>query len=603
MIKLKKICFFCIILFFLLTLPIFAADEEMITFEGVTVEKPVPSNEIVESEDPISSIFVSSKITDAAMDSKAGLGIDNESISDIMTKFANTTTAVGIDVSRHQGEIDWKQVAASGVKFAIIRCGYRGTSYGNLYEDATFDQNVKGALENGIYVGAYFYSTALNEEEALQEAVLTYNKIKEYDLKYPVYYDFEDFLPDDNRTDYMSVAQINANARIFINYLRSKGYNAALYGSANYLKNKWETDITSNYDVWVAHYYVSKPNYAGQYQLWQYTDKARVPGISTKVDVDVDYSYWASWNASILSVSHIQGTGWETTWKKDGEISGTTDKSRRLEAIKLKVDATSLTGGIQYRTYVEEIGWETTWKKDGEISGTTGQAKRIEAIQIKLTGDIEKYYDVYYRVYCQSYEWLGWARNGEIAGTEFLDKRIEAIQVRLIVKNAKEPGSRKNRYIRAVDVKYASHVQRYGWMDYAVSGEISGTTGQGLRVEGMTICLSGSNVNGGIEYRTHIQGIGWESDFKHNGQLTGTQGQARRIEAIQIRLTGKVADTYDIYYRVHCQNYGWLGWAKNGEYAGTQGFGKRMEAIEILLIPKGNETPNCTTVAFINNNG
>ena len=598
-----RICILFAILFLLLTLNAFATNEEIITFEGITVEKPDVSTEIIESEDPINSVFISSRPADAVLDREAGLGIDNENVSDIMTKFSNETTVIGIDVSRHQGEINWKQVAESGVKFAIIRCGFRGTSLGVLYEDPTFDQNVKGALENGIYVGAYLYSTALNEEEALQEAYLVYNKIKDYDIKYPVYYDFEDFNPDNNRTDYMDVAQINANARIFMNYLKSKGYNAALYGSANYLKNKWESDITAEYDVWVAHYYVNKPNYSGQYQLWQYTDKAQVPGISTRVDVDVDYCYWANIKASVSTMSHIQTVGWEKTWKNDGETSGMTGKSKRLEAIKLKVNSNLTTGGIQYRTYIQENGWEKTWKKDGAISGTTGQSKRIEAIQIKLTGDISKFYDIYYRAHCQNYGWLGWAKNGECAGTEFLNVRIEAIQVKLILKSdiAHIPENSENKFIRLADVKYKSCVQKYGWMDYVINGELSGTTGQGLKIEEMSINLIGSGVNGEIEYRSHVQGIGWEADWSKNGQITGAQGQAKRIEAIQIRLTGNIADSYDIYYRTHCQNYGWLGWAKNGECAGTQGFGRRMEAIEILLIPKGHEVPNSTTAAFVDN--
>lgn len=592
---LKILIIFCIFLC-IFTINVFATEEgKVLSYNGITTKMPKISDEIIEEEDPINISRDSAK---SNFEVEAFAGIDNENVSNIISKFANTTTVVGIDVSRHQKEIDWKQVANSGVKFAIIRCGYRGTTYGGLFEDPYFDQNVKGALANGIYVGVYFYSTALNEEEALQEADLTYNKIKNYEIKYPVYYDFEDFLPDNNRTDNLDVAQINSNARIFINYLKSKGYNAAIYGSANYLKNKWEADITNNNDVWVAHYYVNKPNYQGNYQMWQYTDKAYVPGINVNVDVNIDYYYWINMKGSISGIAHVQNIGWDQTWKYNTEVYGTIGKGKRLEAIKLKANSISISGGIQYKAYVEENGWEKNWKKDGEISGTTNQGKRIEAFQIKLTGNLSKHFDIYYRAHCQYYGWLGWAKNGESAGTEFLNKRLEAIQIMLVEKNGQAPGSSENRFRRLVDIRYNSHVQGLGWINYVVNGDLSGSTGRGLRMEAMHINLVGAGLDSGIEYKSHIQGFGWESIWKKDGELTGTQGLGKRMEAIQIRLTGKVANSYDIYYRVHSQGFGWLGWAKNGESAGTQGLGKRLEAIEILLIAKGNEVPSNTANAF-----
>ena len=128
---------------------------------------------------------------------------------------------------------------------------------------------------------------------------------------------------------------------------------------------------------------------------------------------------------------------------------------------------------------------------------------------------------------------------------------------------------------------------------------MSGTSGQSKRLEGIEIFLSGAQYAGGITYRTHIQDIGWETEWKSNGEMSGTQGQAKRLEAIQIMLTGDIANYYDVYYRVHAQNYGWLGWAKNGQSAGTAGFGYRLEAIEIVLVPKGGKAPGDTIGAFI----
>jgi len=105
-------------------------------------------------------------------------------------------------------------------------------------------------------------------------------------------------------------------------------------------------------------------------------------------------------------------------------------------------------------------------------------------------------------------------------------------------------------------------------------------------------------IDGGIEYKTHVQNIGW-MDWVSNGQLSGTEGRALRLEGIQIRLTGQAANDYDVYYRVHAQNFGWMGWAKNGESAGTAGFGYRLEAIQIVLVSKGAGAPGSTSGAFV----
>ena len=97
--------------------------------------------------------------------------------------------------------------------------------------------------------------------------------------------------------------------------------------------------------------------------------------------------------------------------------------------------------------------------------------------------------------------------------------------------------------------------------------------------------------DGGIRYKTHIQSYGWETKWKENGQMSGTSGEAKRLEAIEIELTGDMADHYDIYYRVHAQSFGWLGWAMNGESSGTAGYAKRLEGIEIVLVDKYADPP------------
>ena len=299
--------------------------------------------------------------------------------------------------------------------------------------------------------------------------------------------------------------------------------------------------------------------------------------------------------------THVQGYG-DQTAVTNGDISGTIGESRRLEAISISLtglDETDSESGIQYMTQIQDVGWEDEWSAaNGGMSGTSGKSKRLEAIRIRLDGPVAEEYDVYYRVYCQNYGWLSWAKNGEYSGSEGLGKRLEAIQIMLMLKN-EEPGNTWagvfNDYEKSYvsGVLYRTHVQDVGWQSYVENGKMSGTTGKSYRLEGINIKLT-SDINGGIRYRTHVQDLGWEKNWASNGGLSGTSGKSKRLEAIEIELTGEAAGNYNVYYRVHCQDYGWLGWARDGETAGTEGYSKRLEAIEIKVVPKDQNAPGST---------
>ena len=294
---------------------------------------------------------------------------------------------------------------------------------------------------------------------------------------------------------------------------------------------------------------------------------------------------------SVSYIVHGQDYGWEKDWKKDGQTSGTEGQCKRLEAIQIKLPD-DVSGSIEYRTHIQDIGWEKNWSKDGAKSGTEGQCKRLEAIQIKLTGEVEKNYDVYYSVHAENFGWLGWAKNGEEAGTAGYGYRLEAIKIQLVTKGDKAPeliGTIKEA-MKARLVGYQTHVQDYGTQAYVYDGAMAGTEGECKRMESIRMKLP-SSVNSSIQYRSHVQDIGWEKNWASNGSLSGTTGQCKRLEAIQIKLSGDVAENYDVYYRVHAQDYGWLAWAKNGESSGTEGYAKRLEAIEVRLVPKGT-TPD-----------
>ena len=312
-------------------------------------------------------------------------------------------------------------------------------------------------------------------------------------------------------------------------------------------------------------------------------------------------------SASVVYRTHCQTYGW-FPWVRDGEEGGITGQSKRMEAMNIYLENASVSGSIEYRTHCQTYGW-LGWVRDGQLTGTTGQSKRLEAIQIRLTGDMAKAFDVYYRVHCQTFGWMGWAKNGEPSGSAGYSKRLEAIEIQLVAKGGPAPGSTANAYVSAYGdaaevgaagntlVEYCTHVQTYGWQDYVSDGQMSGTSGESKRLEGIRIRLANQKYSGNIQYRTHVQTYGWQ-DFVQNGAMSGTEGESKRLEAIEIRLTGKMAEQYDVYYRVHCQTFGWMGWAKNGEPAGTAGYSKRLEGIEIRLVSKGSAAPGSTADAY-----
>ena len=311
---------------------------------------------------------------------------------------------------------------------------------------------------------------------------------------------------------------------------------------------------------------------------------------------------------------HRQDYGWEvdekdeadlTKWKSDGAESGTHGESKRLEGIKIQLPK-GVSGSVEYRTHIQNTGWETEWKKDGELSGTSGKSLRLEAIQVKLTGKVAKSYDVYYCVHAQNVGWLNWAKNGEEAGTAGYGYRLEAIKIVLVPQGENPPAQEfdSNKAMEARLVGYQTHVQDIGTQDYVYDGAVAGTSGQAKRMESIRINLPSTMASEGkIEYRSHVQNIGWEKDWKQTNQLSGTTGKSLRLEAIQMKLSGNIAEEYDVYYRVHAQNFGWLGWAKNGEEAGTAGYSYRLEAIQVVMVPKGTENPQLpgseTKEAFI----
>ncbi len=203
-------------------------------------------------------------------------------------------TFTGIDVSVFQGDIDWSKVKADGIDFVMIRAGFRGYGEsGTLNEDEKFRENCKNALAAGINVGVYFFSQAITEAEAAQEARFVLDIISDYNITYPVAYDWETIEYDDSaRTKNMTTQQITACANAFCEVIENAGYETVIYFNRELGYFNYDLSKINNYHFWLAEYF-STPSFYYDYKIWQYTDKGRVDGIAGDVDINislVDYS-------------------------------------------------------------------------------------------------------------------------------------------------------------------------------------------------------------------------------------------------------------------------------------------------------------------------
>ncbi|MEH7276219.1 N-acetylmuramoyl-L-alanine amidase, partial [Neobacillus vireti] len=328
-------------------------------------------------------------------------------------------------------------------------------------------------------------------------------------------------------------------------------------------------------------------------------EQSKTPLQKSNIVLEPAPSLLAVESPSISYTSHVQDFGWQNK-VSDGNMSGTEGQAKRLESIKISVGNVQDLG-VKYSTHVEDYGW-LGYVSNGEKSGTTGESKRLEAIKIELTGSKAKNYDIYYRVHAEKYGWMKWVKNGEMAGTSGEAKRLEAIKIIIVEKGSLPPGIDSNTPEAPVklipSVVYKTHVQDKGWLDPVTDGKVSGTQGQAKRLEAITINLQNSPYSGDIKYSTQIQDNVWGSPVL-NGGVSGTIGQSKRIEAIKIELTGEIAIYYDVYYRVHSETFGWLGWAKNGKAAGTNLLSKRLEAIQIVLVEKNGEAPSTSVAPFL----
>ena len=200
-------------------------------------------------------------------------------------KIKSGSGTLGIDVSKWNGNINWEAVKNSGVSYVIIRCGYRGSTTGALIEDPKFKANIQGASKAGLKVGIYFFSQAVSEAEAVEEASMTVNLIKGYKISYPVFLDVE---PSGGRADGLDRNTRTKVIKAYCETIRNSGYTAGVYANKTWLESYMNTSELSKYKIWLAQYN-SNVTYKGRYDLWQYSSKGSVGGIGGHTDMNLSY--------------------------------------------------------------------------------------------------------------------------------------------------------------------------------------------------------------------------------------------------------------------------------------------------------------------------
>lgn len=510
--------------------------------------------------------------------------IDAQSLTD--DPLPNGAVARGIDVSNHQGTVDWNKVKAAGIDFAILKVG---PVYGK--PDDSFEKNAAECERLGIPYGVYYYSYARSVEDANKEADRTLAWLGGHHPSLPVYYDLEDSYilqdPDFSKDKLTQIAQA------FCNRMEAVGFKSGIYANLNWLNNYLNSPSLSGYDHWVAQYNW-RCDYAGSYSFWQYSSSGNVPDVNGRCDMNYCF------NGSLLNVddskmhiqyeAHVSNIGWMSS-KRDGSTAGTTGQSKSVEDLKVSILNPVEDGSVQINANVSGVGWQGWDTPSASEGGTTGQGRAVEAVRLRLTGSLAKDYDVYYRVHASNIGWMAWAKDGEEAGTTGMSCSLEAVQIKLIKKGTSHPDTSGYPHLEIPTVTYSAQVKG-AWQNYVPAGEVSGTTGQGIPITGFSAKTT-SSVAGGIAYQLHLSNVGWTSG-KTNGEQLSSTAESNSVEAIKISLSGDLATYFDVWYRVHVDNVGWLGWTKNGAVAGSTGYGTHVQAVQVRLTRKGANAPGST---------
>lgn len=330
----------------------------------------------------------------AAMSAEQGTEVDVTTLLSSDRVAETNQVTIGIDVARYQGTIDWTQAAASGIDFAMVRVGYRADSTREICADTNARYNMQEAQKSGIKVGAYFFSTAVSEQEAVEEADWVADYIAGYQITYPVAFDCEGFDQPDSAQYGLTNAERTDIAIAFLQEIYNRGYTPMFYASMGELSGsaKWDTERLENqYRIWVSQYpsvpypETTKSSYGGVHAMWQYTNRGTVAGIGRPVDVNVAYfGYEGTADAQSMDTPEEVHADVEALMNfTEVNESVTAKDSTNLRNIPSQGDESAVVytlknGETAVRTGVSDSGW----------SRLTYEGQTVYAVSSYLTTDL-----------------------------------------------------------------------------------------------------------------------------------------------------------------------------------------------------------------------
>lgn len=268
------------------------ADEEYLSAQASRVFEYYGERDVIVLDDPTYGDIWLDALTDVP---RHTLDFDNVKVENGYKNYYEDGVKInktGIDVSYHQGDIDWEAVKADGVDFAMLRVGYRGYESGMINIDERFHEYARGALDAGLDIGVYFYSQAINPVEAYEEANAVLEEIKDYEVMYPVVFDWELVGEESARTNDVAAETLNECATVFCNTIARGGHIPMIYSVKRMALMKLDMSRLAGFDFWLAEYR-EVPEYPYEFKIWQYASDGKVNGIEGEVDLNmsfVDYS-------------------------------------------------------------------------------------------------------------------------------------------------------------------------------------------------------------------------------------------------------------------------------------------------------------------------
>lgn len=266
---------------------IITANSKQPTIAVHKTETVTPNEKITLNDNSIGEIWLAA-LEGVRKNTYQDSGFTADSTFKYYSEDGKAASLCGVDVSTFQGDIDWKKVKVAGVDFAMIRIGGRGYTGGEIYFDDKFDQNVKNAQQAGVKVGAYFFSQAISVAEAKEEAEFVIDKIKNYNLEYPVAFDWEVIGTAEARTDVMTPQELTDCAKAFCNLIEESGNTPMIYVSKRLGYYKYDLSQLADISLWYVEYDYT-PSFYYHFDMWQYSESGTVDGIQGEVDLNIGF--------------------------------------------------------------------------------------------------------------------------------------------------------------------------------------------------------------------------------------------------------------------------------------------------------------------------